>query len=173
MRRVLLIGCSGAGKSTFAARLHARTGLPLISLDAEFWRPGWTMTPKDEWRDKVAMLANRDAWIMDGTFDSSLDLRLPRADQVIWFRLPRWRCLTRVVKRVALGHGRVRPEMAAGCPERLDLDFMRYICNFERDQVPAIGKMLGLHGQHLVPVIIRRDADARRFLDSAPENRRD
>jgi adenylate kinase family enzyme len=171
MQRILVIGCSGAGKSTFAAMLHAHTGLPLISLDAQFWQPGWTMTPRTEWREKVADLASREAWIMDGTFDSSLDLRLPRTDTVIWFRLPRWRCLTRVVKRVVLGYGRVRPEMAADCPERADLDFMRYVWQFERHQVPAIENMLALHGSHLTPVIIRRDADARRILDSASENR--
>ena len=172
MHRVLVIGCSGAGKSTFTAKLHARTGLPLISLDAQFWRPGWTMMPRTEWRAKVAELANRDAWIMDGTFDSSLDLRLPRADTVIWFRMPRWRCLARVVKRAVSGYGRVRPEMAAGCPERMDFDFMRYVWNFDRDQVPAIEQMLARHGSHLSAVIIRRDADARRFLDSARQSRR-
>lgn len=172
MRRVLVIGCSGAGKSTFAAKLSARTGLPLISLDAEFWRPGWTTTPRSEWRAKVSNLASRDAWIMDGTFDSSLDLRLPPADTVIWFRLPRWLCLWRIAKRVTLSYGRVRPEMAPGCPERIDFEFLRYTWNFEHTVVPSINASLARHGPHLAPVIIRRDADAWRFLDSACRNRR-
>ena len=98
MRRVLVIGCSGAGKSTFSKALAAETGLPLISLDAEYWRPGWTQPPRAAWRSNVAELCARDVWLMDGTFDSSLDLRLPRADTVVWYKLPRWRCLVRVAK---------------------------------------------------------------------------
>jgi adenylate kinase family enzyme len=167
MRRVLVIGCPGAGKSTFSAKLRQRTGLPLISLDAEFWQPGWVMTPRAAWRQQVEALAARDVWIMDGNFGSSLDLRLPRADTVLWFDFPRWLCLARVAKRVAMSYGRVRPEMAAGCPERLDYEFAKYIWHFNSRDKPQIIESLGLHGRHLAPVIFRHDADAGRFLDSA------
>jgi adenylate kinase family enzyme len=83
MRRVLVIGISGAGKSTFSQALATKTGLPLIHLDKEFWRPGWVQTPRQEWRARVSELAARERWIMDGNYDSSLDLRLPRADTVL------------------------------------------------------------------------------------------
>src|SRR5262245_42711291 len=96
MQRVLVIGISGAGKSTFARELAQRSGLPLIHLDREFWQPGWKITPEPEWRSKVAALAAREAWIMDGGYSASLDLRLPRADTVIWFDYPRARCLRRI-----------------------------------------------------------------------------
>jgi hypothetical protein len=62
--------------------------LPLIILDREFWRPGWVEKPRNEWRAKVIELVARDAWIMEGNYGSSLDLRLPRADTVIWFDYP-------------------------------------------------------------------------------------
>jgi adenylate kinase family enzyme len=166
MRRVLVIGCSGSGKSTFSQRLHVRTGLPLISLDAHYWQPGWVQTPRSEWRPKVADLAARESWIMDGTFDSSLDLRLPRADTVIWFRLPRWLCLLRVARRVMKSYGVVRPEMAPGCPERMDFAFLSYIWHFERRETPHILAMLATHGRQMDPVIFRHDADVQRFLDS-------
>ena len=67
MQRVLVIGISGAGKSTFSRALAARTGLPLIHLDTEFWQPDWKITPREEWRAKVAELITREAWIMDGS----------------------------------------------------------------------------------------------------------
>ena len=68
MRRVLVIGISGAGKSTFARELAARIGLPLIHLDKEFWRPGWVTTQQPQWRARVAALAAQDTWIIDGNY---------------------------------------------------------------------------------------------------------
>src|SRR5436853_202107 len=111
MQRVLVIGISGAGKSTLSRALAARTGLPLIHLDKEFWQPGWVITPKQQWRERVASLAARERWIMDGNFDASLDLRLPRADTLIWFDYLTLRCLWRALKRVAGSFGHVRPDL--------------------------------------------------------------
>ncbi|RTL72175.1 MAG: topology modulation protein [Hyphomicrobiales bacterium] len=168
MQRVLVIGISGAGKSTLSRALAERTGLPLIHLDKEYWRPGWSITPRAEWRPKVVDLAARERWVMDGNFDSSLDLRLPRADTLIWFDYPTLLCLWRAMKRVAGSYGQVRPDLAPGCPERIDLDFLRYIWTFNRVQRPRILEQIAQHGQHLTPVVIRRDADARAFLASVP-----
>ena len=167
MRRVLIIGCSGAGKSTFARGLAARNGLPVIHLDQQYWQPGWTMPPRATWRAKLAALCEKPAWIMDGNFDSSLDLRLPRADAVVWFDFPRHVCLRRVLKRVVTTYGHVRADMAPGCPEQLpDLEFLRWIWNFNRIERPQIAVSLALHGPHLSPVIFRRDRDVRAFLDT-------
>ncbi|MDX2202795.1 MAG: topology modulation protein [Hyphomicrobiaceae bacterium] len=167
MQRVLVIGISGAGKSTLSRALAARTGLPLIHLDKEYWRPGWTMTPRAEWRPKVVELATRERWIMDGNFDSSLDLRLPRADTLIWFDYPTLRCLWRAMKRVAKSYGRVRPDLAPGCPERIDVDFLRYIWRFNRVQRPRLLAQIAKHGAHLAPIVIRRDAEAAALLTRA------
>jgi adenylate kinase family enzyme len=168
MQRVLVIGISGAGKSTFSRKLAARTGLPLIHLDKEFWQPGWKITPRAQWRPKVEALAAREAWVMDGNFDSSLDLRLPRADTAIWFDYPRRVALPRALWRVAKSYGRVREDLAPGCPERIDLEFLRYIWEFPRKERPSIAAMLAAHGKHLEAVVFRSDRDAARFLDALP-----
>lgn len=165
MHRVVVIGCSGAGKSTFSMRLAALTGLPLVSLDAEHWQPGWVEPQPAAWRAKVAGLAARDAWIMDGNYGGTFDLRLPRADTAIWFDYPRHVCLRRVLWRIATSYGQVRPEMAPGCPEQLDLGFLHYVWSFDAKVRPSIGRALAAHGPHLSPVIFRRDADVARFLD--------
>jgi adenylate kinase family enzyme len=137
MQRVLVIGISGAGKSTFTRKLAARTGLPVIHLDTEFWQPGWKITPREQWRPKVAKLVEREAWIMDGSFGASLDLRLPRADTVVWFDYPRHVCLRRAIWRVLTSYGRVRPDLAPECPEKFDLEFLRYIWGFQRQEPAA------------------------------------
>jgi adenylate kinase family enzyme len=164
VRRVVIIGCAGAGKSTFARTLARRTNLPLIHLDREFWRPGWVKTPRGEWRGKVIELVAGENWIMDGNYDSSLDLRLPRADTVIWFDYPRRRCLWRVVKRIVITYGQVRPDMGAGCPEQIDPAFLRWIWNFNRRERPALLQQLAASGSHLTPIIFRNDGDAAQFL---------
>jgi adenylate kinase family enzyme len=164
MQRVLVIGISGAGKSTFARKLAARTGLPLIHLDSEFWKPGWRVTERGKWRDKVAKLVARDAWILDGNYGASLDLRLPRADTVMWFDYPGLVCVWRVLRRVATSYGRVRPDLAPGCPERFDREFLSFIWNFNANSRPRLVTMLAEHGGHLSPIVFRRDRDVRGFL---------
>ena len=168
MRRVLVIGISGAGKSTFSRALAARTGLPLIHLDKEFWQPGWQITRKPEWRAKVAKLVAGDAWIMDGNFDGTLDLRLPRADTVVWFDYPTHVCLRRAVWRVVTTYGRVRPDLAEGCPERIDLEFLRFIRDFNAKSRPQVASALERYGSHVTRIVIRRDQDAAQFLDGLP-----
>lgn len=169
MRRVLVIGISGAGKSTFARTLAGRTGLPLIHLDKEFWQPGWKITPSVDWRAKVAELIKRDAWIMDGNYGGTLDVRLPRADAVVWFDYPRHVCLRRALWRVVTTYGKVRPDLAPGCPEKIDLEFLRYIWDFNAKSRPQILSALRHHYPREAPLaIIRRDRDARAFLDSLP-----
>jgi adenylate kinase family enzyme len=170
MQRVLVIGIPGAGKTTFARTLAARTGLPLIHLDAEFWQPGWKVTPRAAWRAKVAELAAQPAWIMDGNYGASLDLRLPRADCVAWFDYPRHVCLRRVAWRLANGYGRVRSDLAQGCPERFDREFLRYIWDFPAKSRPNIEAALARHGGHLQPAVFRRDPDPAEFLARLPAN---
>lgn len=168
MQRVLVIGIPGAGKSTFTRALATRTGLPVIHLDTEFWQPGWRITPREQWRAKVVELAAREAWIMDGNYGASLDLRLPRADTVLWFDCPRLVCLRRALLRAVTNYGRVRSDLAPGCPEKLDLEFLRYIWDFNTKSRPQIETRLEHHGRHLAPVVFRRDGDAARFLDGLP-----
>jgi adenylate kinase family enzyme len=161
-RRVLVIGCSGGGKSTLAQALSAQLNLPYISMDrAFFWLPGWKLRERSEIRSLIAEAVREDRWIMDGTGHSTLDLRLPRADTVIWVRLPRLLCAARVILRWMRYFGRSRPEMADGCPEKIDLEFLRYIWNFERKHAPKILEGLARHSPDVLVFILdsRGDAD--------------
>ena len=90
---------------------------------------------------------------MDGTSPGTMDLRLPRADLVLWLRLPRFLCIARVVLRRIRYAGRSRPEMADDCPEKIDLEFLRYIWNFEKNEVPEVLESIAKHGPD-VPVFV-------------------
>ncbi|KMO40754.1 ATPase AAA [Methylobacterium aquaticum] len=173
-RRVLVVGGSGAGKSTLSAALAQRLDLPHLSMDREFcWLPGWVARPRDEMRALIAAAVAQDRWIMDGSFPSSLDLRLPRTDLVIWLRLPRLTCLVGVFRRGVAHRGRTRPDMAPGCPERRpDREFLSDVWNFERDTAPAIARNLEAHGPRVPTLVIRSRDEAGRLLaliaDRAP-----
>ncbi len=118
--------------------LAAQTGLPLIHLDQVFWQPGWRTTPEDQWKARHEELISGERWILDGTFTSTCRERARRADLIVFVDLPRWRCLWRVLWRVATTYGRVRPDLAPGCPERFDLEFLRYVWSFKAKNNPRI-----------------------------------
>jgi len=160
MRRVLVIGSPGAGKSTLAAGIASRTGLPLIHLDAHYWRPGWIETGKEEWAERVNLLASGDDWVMDGNHGGTLALRLARADTVLWLDFPVWLCLVRIVGRALRYRGRVRPDMAEGCPERLSLEFFFYTARFPWDGRRRIVEKLPAFTETLVRLRGPREAEA-------------
>jgi AAA domain len=98
-RRILVIGPAGSGKSTFAGALSTRTGLPVIHLDVHYWRPGWVRPSEDEWREQQRNLLRGDAWIADGNYLETLDLRLELAEDVVLLDTPWWVCARRAFLR--------------------------------------------------------------------------
>ena len=164
MKRVLVIGSPGSGKSTLAKELARRTNLPLIHLDQQHWSSGWIEPPKDEWRRRVAELVAGENWIIDGNYGGSLEMRLARADTVIDLEFPVWLCVWRVLRRVAGSRGRMRPDMAQGCPEHFNLEFLLYTATFPwtaRKRTDA--KLAGFAGKR---IRLRSPAETRRFLAS-------
>lgn len=173
MRRVLVIGSGGAGKSTFAQRLAARTGLPVVHLDARYWRAGWEPTPPDEWQDVVRELVARDTWVMDGNYGGTLDVRLAACDTVIFLDLPRLVCLWRVVRRWARHRGGTRPDMAPGCNEQLSFEFLRWIWGYPTRQRPGILRRLSTLAAGQRTVVLRSTSDVERFLAAAEDVQKD
>ncbi|MGG7580593.1 AAA family ATPase [Rhizobium sp. Nf11,1] len=162
--RILVIGCPGSGKSTLAKRLSRALDLHYVSMDRDFyWLPGWRKRPRDEIDRLIADAVTEERWIMDGTGLNSFHLRLPRAEAVIWLRLPRYACLWGVISRAFRHLGRNRPELPAGCPERISLEMLAYVWNFERDAAPLIEAGLREYGLAKSTVIIRSRHAARQF----------
>jgi adenylate kinase family enzyme len=143
MERILVMGSSGSGKSTFAHRLSAITGIPVVSLDALFWKPGWVESDATEFDQRVSDAAHQPRWIMDGDFISHAgELRRSVADAVIWFDLPTRACITGIITRIATSYGQVRPETAPGCPEKIDLGFFHYVWTYRRLRRPKLLRYL-------------------------------
>ena len=165
MRRVLVVGSGGAGKTTFANELGDRTGLPVIHLDQHFWQPGWVETPRDTWRAKQASMVAADAWILDGNYSGTIDVRLARADTVVLLDLGRVRCVFRVVKRTMCNRG--REVTAVGCPDRFDRDFTKWVWSYPRRSRPRILDAVRRAGDHMTFVRLRTPREVRAFLEQA------
>ncbi len=142
MRRILVIGSPGAGKSVLARRLAERFDLPLIHLDREYFSPGWVEMPRALWRARVAELVRRPEWVMDGNYSSTFDLRVPRAEAVVWLDLPRLTCLARVIRRVLRYWGTTRPDLGPDCIERFDWSFLRFVWSYPTRTRPTTLAMM-------------------------------
>ncbi|MEM7221382.1 MAG: adenylate kinase [Pseudomonadota bacterium] len=165
MERIAVIGCSGSGKSTLARALAATTGLPLVHLDQVFWRPGWVKPSREDWLATHARLIAEPRWILDGTHLSSLEARLAACDRAVFLDFSRWICVARVVRRVGGGLGAVRPDSAPGCPERVDLEFLRYIWQFRRKYRPRLIEALARHCPGEQTLRLASPAEVRAFLE--------
>jgi adenylate kinase family enzyme len=171
MRKVLVIGPGGTGKTTLATRIGEQTGLPVLHLDALYWKAGWKETPGDAWVQTVEVLIRQDAWIIDGNYGGTLDLRLAACDTVIYLDLPRFRCLWRVLKRRVHFHGKTRPDMAAECPERLTWAFLKWIWNYPHERRPSILQKLKTLSQKKNVHILDSRHNVEQFLARLPIRR--
>jgi adenylate kinase family enzyme len=143
MKKILVIGSSGAGKSTFSRRLHQATNLPLVHLDRLYWKPNWVeTTDKNEWKRAIENAMRGDTWILDGNYSGTLEIRLEKCDTVIFLDLPRILCVYRVLKRVAFYRKGSRPDMADGCDEQFDLEFLKLIWNYPTRSKPKVKQLL-------------------------------
>ncbi|MEU4479618.1 AAA family ATPase [Micromonospora sp. NPDC023966] len=168
MRRILIVGSAGAGKSTLAREVARRLDLPLIHLDRHYWLPGWVPAGEADFRAEVAALAARPAWVMDGNYGGTLDLRLPHADLLVLCDPPRLRCLVRVLRRRWAYRATPRPDRPEGCPEQIDLEFLRYVWNYPRRSRPRIFAALRNTAPTLPVAHLRTRRQIRRWLATLP-----
>src|SRR4051812_10804859 len=164
MRRVLVIGSSGSGKTRLTRRLAEKLGLPAIFLDVHYWRPGWQASDLASWRQRVSELVANCEWVMDGNFSETFDLRMPRADTLVWLDYPRLICLRRVLMRSLKDNGCSRPDLPDGCPEQIDLALLRWVWEFPSEQRPQIPDGIKRFGAHLRAIQLANDQAVADFL---------
>lgn len=120
--RIIILGNAGSGKSTLSRILGEMLNYPVTHLDRLFWRPGWLKPESEEFREKVTESVLDTVWINEGNYARrTFDLRLSRADLVIWLNTPRITCLFRVLIRSFLNKSRT--DLPDGCSEKLTMNF--------------------------------------------------
>ena len=168
MKKVLLIGPGGSGKSTLAKELGRITEIPVVHLDAIYWKPGWVETGKEEWESIVEGLIAKDSWIMDGNYGGTLDTRLAAADTIIFFDFPPFLCIWRAFKRRIKFHNRSRSDMTEGCNERIDWAFLKWIYNYRRDRKPGIMQKLHATKPGKTIIILSTTRSVSNLIESLP-----
>ena len=156
MERVMIMGCSGSGKSTLSTKLGQILNLPIIHLDKHYWRPDWVSTPDEEWHRIAQELTMEDKWIIDGNYSGTMDIRVKRADLIIYLDMSRWLCLYRVIKRRIIYHNKTRPDMHEGCLEKIDLEFLQWVWNFKRKNRKGILEKLEQVNEEKEIIIINK-----------------
>lgn len=165
MERILIIGCGGAGKSTLARQLGEKLDLPVVHLDSIFWLPGWVEMEREAFDDRVRQELEKPKWIIDGNYNRTMPQRIAKCDTVIYLDFSRFACLLGVLKRVITNHGKVRPDMGEGCPERFDLDFLKWVWNFNQEKREKYYRLLN-EAEGKQTIVLKNRRMVRRFLKS-------
>ncbi len=152
MKKVIVIGCPGAGKSTFARRLRDKTGLPLYPLDLIWHKSDRTTVTREEFDRALSEILNTDQWIIDGNYGRTLEMRFMACDTVFLLDLPLDVCLSGVEARI----GRVREDMP-WVEEEFDAEFKDWIMRFSRDEMPRIREMLRKYADKHIVVFQSRE----------------
>lgn len=142
MKKIIIMGGNGSGKTTFARELSAKLGLPLVHLDKLYWQDNWQARPKNEFDTLLLNELKKEEWILDGNMNRTIPMRLNYCDTVFYFDFSTVRCLLGVTSRVIKNYGKTRPDMGGNCPERFDFDFYRNILLFNHKHRKNYYKML-------------------------------
>ena len=142
LHRILILGPSGSGKSTLGKRIGRILGIPTVHLDMHYWRPNWIETPKDEWSIKVKELISSEMWVMDGNYTSTLQMRVGFSDTIFFLYTTRRVSYFGVLVRYLRNRGKTRPDITEGCPEKINMEFIRWIWNYPYTRKPATLRFL-------------------------------
>ncbi len=164
VKNIMVLGCSGGGKSTLTANLAEITRLRAVHLDHYLWLPNWVQRSRKEMQSLVDKEILEDGWITDGNHSASnYNLRVKRANMLIWVDISRWRCLLNIFMRVWKYRGRTRPSMTAGCLERLDMEFLLYVWNFKKTRGTALERLFEVEKQTKHCIRLKTYADINAF----------
>ena len=162
MKKVIVIGCPGSGKTTFAEKLSKRTGLPLYYLDAIWHKPDKTHITREEYDERLTEIFGTPEWIIDGNYNRTIEARLQQCDTVFLFDLPADVCLQGAVER--LGKGRYD---LPWIEKELDPEFESFIKGFSKTSLPRIYDLIDKYKAYKQVVIFKSREEANKFLGVA------
>ena len=158
MKKVIIIGCCGSGKSTFARQLHACTGIPLFHLDQLNWNADKTTVEKEVFLKRVQDVIQKDSWIIDGNYGSSIEMRMQACDTVFFLDYPVDVCIQGIHERV----GKVRTDMP-WVEDEVDEELIKFVKNYERDDRPEVLELLAKYSDKNI-IIFRSRLEVKEYI---------
>jgi len=165
MKRIMIIGCPGSGKSTLSKQLAMKLKLPLVHLDQMYWKSNWQPISNEIFDELLLREVEKDEWIIDGNYSRTISMRLEKCDTIIYLDYHRMTCLLGVLKRVIKGYGKTREDMGENCPERLDWSFLKYVWTFNQRRREEYLRLLRCQKDKRV-IILRYRSDGAKFIRS-------
>lgn len=162
MKRILVIGCPGAGKSTFARKLRDLTGLPLYYLDRIYHRADRTTVSREEFDAALQKIMETDRWIIDGNYQRTLEMRLKGCDTVFFLDYPLELCLGGAASRI----GTIREDLP-WVESELDPEFRQYILDFPKEQLPQIYELIGRYRSNVKIFTFHNREEADEWISSS------
>lgn len=159
MKKVIVIGCPGSGKSTFSKALHKKTGIPLYHLDMIFWRADKTTIEKSDFVGELSKILKKDTWIIDGNYSSTMEKRIKMCDTVFFLDYPLEVCLDGIKKR----KGQARSDIP-WIENDIDKEFIQFIKSYPSQGREQVLKLLDKYSDKEIYVFSTR-ASAQEFLD--------
>ena len=160
MKKIIVIGCPGSGKTTFAVKLHELTDIPLYHLDAVWHKPDKTHIPREEFDERIAEIFAEPEWIIDGNYGRTLEIRLQQCDTVFLYDLPTEICIRGATERIGKG----RYDMP-WIDTELDPNLKREIEEFPIKNLPAIYALIDKYKDGKTVVIFKSREQADAFLN--------
>ena len=156
MKKIIVIGCPGSGKSVFSRALHNKTGVPLFHLDMMYWNSDKTTVEKKVFLERLSVVLEKDEWIIDGNYGSTMELRMAACDTVIFLDYPLEVCLDGIKER----RGKPRSDMPWIETEE-DSEFIEFIKNYNEQQKPKVLELLKKYSdKNIIVLESREQADA-------------
>ena len=156
LKKIIVIGCPGSGKSTVSRALHNKTGIPLYHLDMMYWNAYKTTVEKSVFFERLSAVLEKDEWIIDGNYGSTMELRMAVCDTVIFLDYPLEVCLDGIKER----RGKPRSDMPWIEIEE-DAEFIEFIRNYDEQQKPKVLELLQKYSdKNIVIFKSREQADA-------------
>lgn len=152
MKKVIVIGCPGSGKSTFSRKLNRRTNIPLYYLDMIYHKPDRTTYTREEFDEKLSQIMEHHEWIIDGNYARTLPVRLEQCDTVFWLDYPLEVCL----KGIEARRGKPRVDMPWIELEQ-DEEFIAYVKNFKNNNYPEMERLIEQSGEKEIHIFKSRE----------------